>query len=111
MIANALEFLLQTLLGLFTLVLLLRFYFQLTGVSYKNPISQTLLAMTDFVARPTRRFIPNWGNISLSVLFLAFLVQILLQFSLLWIRDFPFMVAGSTVWVALLALALLSLLK
>lgn len=111
MIANAIEFLLQTVLSLFTLVLLLRFYFQLTGVPYKNPVSQALLALTDFVAQPTRRFIPNWGSISLSILFLAFLVQLFLQFSVLWLKDFPFMLAGSTIWIALLGLTLVGLLK
>ena len=111
MIANAIEFLLQTVLGLFTLVLLLRFYFQLTGVPYKNPVSQAILALTDFVANPTRRFIPNWGSINLSILFLAFIVELFLQFSVLWLKDFPFMLAGPTVWISLLGLTLVALLK
>jgi YggT family protein len=111
MLTNALGFLLQTLLGLFTLVLLLRFYFQLTGVPFKNPVTQALLALTNFVVQPTRRFIPNWGNINLAILVLAFLIELFLQFSLLWLKNFPFMVAGPAVWTSLIGLTLIGLLK
>ncbi|MER2514685.1 MAG: YggT family protein [Nitrosomonas ureae] len=70
-----LVFLLDTILGLFSLALLLRFYFQLLRVPYYNPVSQFLIAVTDFIVRPVRRFIPGWAGIDLSTLMLAWLLE------------------------------------
>jgi len=68
-------FLLDTILGLLSLALLLRFYFQLLRVPYYNSISQFLIAATDFIVRPARRFIPGWAGIDLSTLILAWLME------------------------------------
>jgi YggT family protein len=111
MIANALNFLLYTILGLFTLVVLLRFYLQLTGAPFQNPVSQAIVALTNFAVRPLRRIIPGWRGIDFSTLILAYITQLLLQLGTLWLRDFPLLVADNTVWVALLGLALVGLLK
>lgn len=111
MINNALEFLLYTLLGLFTLAVLLRFYLQLTGAPFKNPLSQAVVSLTNFAVRPLRRFIPSWGSLDLSTLLLAYFTQWLLQLGMLWLRDYPLLVAGGSVWVALCGLALIGLLK
>lgn len=75
MTSEILIFLINTLLGLFSLALLLRFYFQLLRVPYYNDISQFLIAVTDFVVRPARRFIPGWKGLDLSTLILAWLVE------------------------------------
>lgn len=42
MLNQALIFLLDTLLGFFSLALLLRFYFQLLRIPFRNPLSQFL---------------------------------------------------------------------
>jgi YggT family protein len=73
--SDILIFLINTVLGLFSLALLLRFYFQLLRVPYYNNISQFLIAVTDFVVRPARRFIPGWKGLDLSTLILAWLVE------------------------------------
>jgi YggT family protein len=111
MIANALNFLLYTILGLVTLVVLLRFYLQLTGAPFQNPVSQAIVALTNFAVRPLRRIIPGWRGVDFSTLILAYVTQLLLQVGSLWLRDFPLMVAGNAVWLALLGLALVGLLK
>ena len=111
MIANALLFLLQTLLGLFTLAVLLRFYLQLTGAPFQNPASQAIVALTNFAVKPLRRFIPSWRKLDLSTLLLAYFSQFLLQLGVLWLRDFPLLVAGQAVWGALLGLALIGVFK
>ena len=111
MISNALEFLLQTILGLFTLAVLLRFYLQLTGAPFQNPASQAVVALTNFAVRPLRRIIPGWGGLDFATLILAYVTQFLLQLGTMWLRDFPLLVAGDSVWVALLGLALIGLLK
>ena len=52
MINNALQFLMHTLLGLFTLVLMLRFYLQLTRAPFHNPASQAIVVMTNTWSSP-----------------------------------------------------------
>jgi YggT family protein len=111
MIANALQFILQTIFGLFTLAVLLRFYLQLTGAPFKNPVSQAVIAVTNFAVKPLRRVIPGWGGIELSTLLLAYVTQFILLLSLRWLSDFPFLVAGGAVWIGLLGLALIEVLK
>lgn len=111
MIANALLFLLQTLLGLFTLAVLLRFYLQLTGAPFQNPASQAIVALTNFAVKPLRRIIPSWRKLDLSTLLLAYFSQFLLLLGTQWLRDFPLLVAGQAVWAALLGLALIEVFK
>ena len=55
MLNQMLAFLLDTLLGLFSLALLLRFLMQLLRAPYRNPLSPFLIALTDFLVRPVRR--------------------------------------------------------
>ncbi|TXI20678.1 MAG: YggT family protein [Nitrosomonas sp.] len=83
-------FLLDTILGLFSLALLLRFYFQLLRVPYYNPISQFLIAITDFIVRPTRRFVPGWGGLDLSTLILAWLLECVIVTSVFMMQDYNF---------------------
>lgn len=111
MINNALQFLLHTLLGLFTIAVLLRFYLQLTRAPFQNPASQAVVALTNFAVKPLRRVIPGWRGFDFSTLLLAYLAQLLLQFGSLWLNDFPLFVAGDSVWMAMLGLALVGLLK
>jgi YggT family protein len=111
MMTDAMLFLLHTLLGLFTLAVLLRFYLQLTGAPFQNPASQVVVALTNFAVKPLRRIIPSLRNLDLSTLLLAYLSQLLLQLGTQWLRDFPLLVAGNAVWVALLGLALVGIFK
>ena len=74
MLNQILTFLLDTLLGLFSLVLLLRFYMQLLRAPFRNPLTQFLIALTDFIVRPARRVIPGLRGMDLSTLLLAWLV-------------------------------------
>lgn len=111
MMINALQFLLHTILGLFILALMLRFYLQLTRAPFQNPVSQAIVVLTNFAVRPVRRVIPAWGGVDLSTLLLAYLAQLLLEVASLWLNDFPLFVAGSPVFLALLGLAAVELLK
>ena len=83
-------FLLDTILGLFSLALLLRFYFQLLRVPYYNSISQFLIAATDFIVRPVRRFIPGWAGIDLSTLILAWLMECVIVTSAYMVQGYDF---------------------
>ena len=56
---NGVVFLLETFVGLFVLALLLRFFLQLVRAPARNPLSNFVAALTDFVVRPARRVIPR----------------------------------------------------
>jgi YggT family protein len=111
MFANAMEFVLGTILGLLTIAFLLRCYLQLTGAPFHNPLSQFVVAVTNFAVRPLRRLIPAFGWLDTASLLLAFLTQLLLQLAVLWLRDFPLMVADPQVYGAILGLAALGIIK
>lgn len=83
-------FLVDTILGLFSLALLLRFYFQLLRVPYYNSVSQFLIAVTDFIVRPARRFIPGWAGIDLSTLVLAWLLECIIIASMYMVQGHDF---------------------
>lgn len=110
-LVQALDFVLQTLLGLLSGVFLLRFYLQCFNAPFHNPLSQAVVALTNFAVRPARRVIPAWGGLDSATLALAFLVQWLLLLANLWLHDFPLWVAGAPVWLALLGMALLGVVK
>ncbi|SFW17598.1 YggT family protein [Nitrosovibrio sp. Nv17] len=102
-----LAFLLDTLLGLFSLALLLRFYMQLVRAPYRNPLSQFLAALTDFMVRPARRIIPGYGGMDLSTLVLAWLTQCILLASMLMLQGYAF---ASSPGIAVAGLGLLGIL-
>jgi YggT family protein len=111
MLANAAEFLLNTLLGLLTIAFLLRCYLQLSGAPFHNPFSQAIVSLTNFAVRPMRRIIPAWGWLDTASLLLALLTQLILNLAVLWVRDFPILVADSQVYLALLGLSALGIIK
>lgn len=85
-----LVFLIDTLLGLLSLALLLRFYFQLLRVPYYNSVSQFLIAVTDFMVRPARRFIPGWAGMDMSTLVLAWLLETIIVTSVYVMQGYDF---------------------
>lgn len=78
MLTNLLVFLLDTFIGLFALALLLRFYLQLMRAPARNPVSTFVVALTNWIVVPARRFVPGLFGIDLSTLVLAWLTELLL---------------------------------
>ena len=111
MINTALQFLLHTILGLFTIALLLRFYLQLTRAPFQNPVSQAVVAVTNFAVKPIRRIVPGIAGVDTSTLLLAFVTQFLLETGSRMISGYPLFVADNSLWIALLGLAFLGLVK
>jgi YggT family protein len=109
MLNNVLIFLLQAVLGLLVLLFLLRFYFQLTKVSFQQQAAQIIVTLTNFAVKPARKVIPSFKQIDLSTLFLAYLTQLVLTFATLWLKGFPLLVAGSSVWLTILLIAVLGI--
>lgn len=88
MLTNALIFLVNTVFGLFVVALLLRFYLQWARAPHRNPLSEFLQALTDFMVRPARRLVPGLWGLDLSTLVLAWLVQLVEILLVLQIRDY-----------------------
>ncbi len=72
---NPIAFLVQTLLGLFTAVVLLRFLLQWVRADFHNPISQFVVKVTTPVLHPFRRLIPSSAGLDLAALVLTWLVK------------------------------------
>lgn len=111
MLSNALLFLLQAVLNLLSLAFLLRFYFQLTRVSFQNQAAQAIVTLTNFAVKPVRKIIPSIAQFDLSTLLLAFFVQFILVIAKLWLTDFPLFIAGNHIWPNILGLALLAVIS
>jgi YggT family protein len=67
----------NTLVGLYLLLVILRFLLQLVRADFYNPISQFIVKATNPPLIPLRKFIPGWGGIDLASLTLALIVQII----------------------------------
>jgi YggT family protein len=108
---QALIFLLETFLGLFSLALLMRFYLQAVRAPVRNPLSQFLAALTDFVVRPTRRVVPGLWGYDLSTLLLAWFTEMLMVSGVLGLKGYQFGPGVGTAMIGLMFLAALNLLK
>ena len=112
MISQMLIFLLDTLLGLFSLALLLRFYMQLVRAPYGNPLSSFLIAITDFLVKPARRVIPGYRGMDLATLLLAWIAQVMLLATVLMLKGYNLSLnSDSTIGGAVGGLALLGLVE
>ncbi|MDP3744661.1 MAG: YggT family protein [Methylotenera sp.] len=109
MLNNAIIFLLQALLGLLTIAFLLRFYFQLTKVSFHNQAAQMIVSLTNFAVKPMRRIVPSLRKLDLSTLILAYITQLILTVSLLWLKGFPLLIAGNQVWLVISGVSLIGI--
>lgn len=108
MASQVVVFLLQTFLGLFSLALLLRFYLQVVRAPSRNPLSQFVVALTDFAVRPARRVIPGLWGLDLSTLVLAWATELLLLVAIVLVTGNSL---GPEFGLGLIGLALLAALN
>ncbi|HSE01832.1 MAG TPA: YggT family protein [Burkholderiales bacterium] len=111
MLGDAVAFLIATAGGLFTIALLLRFYLQWARAPHRNPLSEFLRALTDFMVRPARRIVPGLWGLDLSTLVLAWLVQLVEILLVLQIRDYELGPAAGQLLAAAGLLAAVMILK
>jgi YggT family protein len=109
--AQAGIFLVNTIGGLLSAALLLRFMLQLWRAPARNPLADFLAALTDFAVRPTRRAIPGWWGLDIASLVLAWLSELIQLIAVLKIRGHQFGPAIGTVAAGLGALAVLQVVK
>jgi YggT family protein len=111
MFIQALQFLLETLFGLFVLAVLLRFYLQWARAPFRNPVSQFIAALTDFAVKPLRRIIPGLLGLDLASLVLAWLVEYVMLLAISWLGGLFLLQAGPSIFLAIAFLAVVKLLK
>ncbi|WP_457676822.1 YggT family protein [Thiolapillus sp.] len=76
-LTNPLVFLIQVLFEAYILVILLRFFLQLTRSDFYNPLSQFIVRVTSPVLIPLRRVIPGAGGMDIAALVLAWILKAL----------------------------------
>lgn len=108
MLNEALRFLLDVLVQPFAAILLLRFHLQWLRAPMHNPLGEFIMALTNFIVLPTRRFIRPIMGLDSATLLLAFVVEVLYLYALLSLSPFS---DGSFPIAGVLVLALIKLLK
>jgi YggT family protein len=88
MLDQALRFVLDVVFGLFTYAFLLRFLMQWQRAPFRNPLSQAILALTDWAVKPLRRVLPGFRGVDWSTLVLAYVAQFL------WLLATTLLLAG-----------------
>ena len=72
---HALVFIINTVLGLYTAAVILRFLMQQVRADFYNPLAQAMMKATNPLLLPLRRVIRPWNRIDLASLVLAVLLQ------------------------------------
>lgn len=111
MLAGALIFLVNIVLGLFTVALLLRFHLQWVRAAYRNPFSEFLNALTDFIVLPARRVVPGLWGLDFATLVVAWLAQCLEMIIVLLLKGAPLGPAAGTALAGIALLAVINLIK
>ncbi|MBI3145631.1 MAG: YggT family protein [Pseudogulbenkiania sp.] len=111
MIAETLQFLIKTLADLFVLVLLLRFYLQVARAPFKHPLSQFVMAVSNFAVLPLRKLVPSMHGYDTATLLLAWLVALASNLLMLALNPLPYSFAAPQTWLGLLFLSLLDVFR
>ena len=75
MLSTALGFLIDVVFGLFTYALLLRLVMQVMRAPFRNPLGQSVMALTDWVVKPLRKVLPGVGGIDWASVIAAYAFQ------------------------------------
>lgn len=79
-------YLIQTVIGIYLLIMLMRFVLQLSLADFYNPISQFLVKATNPLVLPMRRVLPARGRFDPASLVLATFIQLISIIALLWMN-------------------------
>jgi len=97
--------------GFLVLMFLLRFYFQLLRVPFRNQVGEFVVATTNWLVKPARRIVPSLLGLDLPSLICAWLLQAALLALLLVISGRDLSSAPGIAAGVLFALALVDLLQ
>lgn len=71
-------FLVQTFLGLYAIVVVLRFLIQAARADFYNPLAQAIIQLTNPALQPLRRILPSIFGLDLACIVLALAVELLI---------------------------------
>lgn len=108
MLGQALQFLLDILLGPFAAILLLRFHLQWLRAPLRNPVGEFVMTLTDFLVLPIRRRLPSAWGLDTATLLLAAIAEALYLLASLGAQGYVF---GGMPLPGLLAWTAVKLLK
>ena len=111
MFNEALQFLLKTIVDLFVLAALARFFLQYFRAPFRNPLSEFVVSLTDFAIKPLRRVIPGLQGLDLASLVFAWGLESLLVLFLLSLQGHPVWTAGPHILPVVILLGFINLLK
>ena len=111
MLTETLQFLVRTLAELFVLVLLLRFYLQVARASFRHPLAQFCIALTNFLVVPARRLIRSIHGYDTATLALAWLVSLIANVLMLTLNPLPYDFTAGATWAGLSLLSLLDVFR
>ena len=97
-LSNPLVFIVQTIFGLYIMVIMLRFLLQLVRADFHNQLSQFIVKITTPVLRPVRRFVPAMGSIDTSSLVIAWALKSLELLIILLISGVSAIPIGVIFW-------------
>lgn len=100
-VGNAATFLIETLVGLYILVVMLRFLLQWARADFYNPVSQFIVKATQPVLAPLRRIIPGFAGLDLAAVVFMFV----LKFVELWLITAMLGIAPQIGGLAMLSIA------
>ena len=99
-LANSSVFLISAIINMYVMVVLLRLLLPFVQANFYNPLSQTVVKLTDPIIKPLRKIIPVFHRIDLPVVFLLFAVQLFKILLFISINHGGFgSVGGVFVWV------------
>ena len=114
MATQALIFVIETIINLFVLAVLTRFYAQALRAPFRanagNPIVDFVVALTDFAVKPMRRVVPGIFGLDIASLLVAWIAEVILMLLKAAIIA-PTAFAHAGFWPAVALLAMVSLLK
>lgn len=106
---SAMQFLVETLFSLAMILVLMRFWLQLARADFYNPLSQTVVRLTNPVITPLRRVIPGFAGLDMASLVLAYLLAVLKIVVLMMMFSQFNLVAAAILGLKALASEMLSL--
>ncbi|MYB33852.1 MAG: YggT family protein [Gammaproteobacteria bacterium] len=100
-IQNSLGFLIETILGLYVLVILLRLVFQYCGADHRNPLSVVIIRFTEVPLGVFRKTIPQMFGVDMACFVFALTVSMVQLALVMSVSGYPLNIAA----IALLALS------
>jgi YggT family protein len=111
MLTQIAHLLIQTAFGFFVYALLLRFYMQWLRAPFRNPVGQFVCALTDWIVKPARRFVPGLLGLDLATILIAWFAEALMLVLVAWLRGFSFAGAPGIAAGLLFTIAALELVR